>query len=106
MTKSFNERILRSFIDILILTELEKNSLSGYDITGLINDKFGIFISPGTIYNTLHSLETKNLIEGMWRDKKRVYKLSEKGREFLKVIREHKTDIISLLERIFTVERN
>ena len=102
MSKTFNERILRSFIDILILTELEKNNLSGYDITGLINDKFGIFISPGTVYNTLHSLETKNFIEGMWRDKKRVYKLSSKGKGFLKVLREHKNEILDLLKEIFS----
>ena len=102
MSKSFHERILRSFIDILILTELERNSLSGYDITGLVNDRFGIFISPGTIYNTLHSLETRNFIEGVWKDKKRVYKLTNKGKEFLKVIREHKDEILDLLEEIFS----
>jgi len=102
MSKPFHERILRSFIDILILTELERNSLSGYDITGLVNDRFGIFISPGTIYNTLHSLETRNFIEGVWKDKKRVYKLTNKGREFLKVIREHKDEILDLLEEIFS----
>ncbi|RLG99182.1 hypothetical protein DRO19_03015 [Candidatus Bathyarchaeota archaeon] len=39
-------------------------------MTELVNDRFGIFISPGTVYNTLHSLETKQLIEGVWRDKK------------------------------------
>jgi len=104
MSKPFHERILRSFIDILILTELERNSLSGYDITGLVNDRFGIFISPGTIYNTLHSLETRNLIEGVWKDKKRVYKLTNKGKEFLKVIREHKDEILDLLEEIFSTE--
>ena len=102
MLKTFNERTLRSFLDILILTELEKTNLSGYDITGLINDKFGVFISPGTIYNTLHSLETKELIKGMWKDKKRIYTLSSRGKTFLKVLREHKSDIMKLLERIFT----
>jgi len=104
MSKTFNERVLRSFLDILILTQLEKNSLSGYDITGLINDKFGVFISPGTVYNTLHSLETKQLIEGMWRDKKRIYKLSKKGKDFLKVIREHRNEILGLLEEIFSTQ--
>ena len=106
MSKPFNERILRSFIDILILTELEKNTLSGYDITGLINEKFGIFISPGTIYNTLHSLETRNFIKGVWRDKKRVYKLTNEGKEFLKVIREHKNEILNLLEEIFSTKNS
>lgn len=104
MSKTLHERILRSFIDILILTELEKNSLSGYDITGLVNNRFGIFMSPGTIYNTLRTLETRNLIEGMWKDKKRVYKLTEKGKEFLKVIRENKNEIIELLEKIFSAK--
>jgi len=104
MSKTFNERILRSFLDILILTQLEKNTLSGYDITGIINDQFGIFISPGTVYNTLHSLETKRFIEGMWHDKKRIYKLLKKGKNFLKIIREHKNEILRLLEEIFSTQ--
>ncbi len=101
MLSPFNERMIRSFIDIIILTELEKNTLSGYDITGLINDKFGLFISPGTVYNTLHSLEAKEYIKGIWKDKKRIYTLSNKGKAFLKVMRENKKEIVELLDKIF-----
>jgi len=35
---------------------------------------------------------------------KRIYKLSKKGNEFLKVIREHKNEILDLLEEVFSAQ--
>lgn len=101
MYEPFRQRIVKSFIDILILVELEKNPLSGYSLIGLINNKFMIFVSPGTVYNSLHSLEARNLVKGFWKDKKRVYAISSKGKEFLEVIRSHKKEILKLLDEIF-----
>lgn len=101
MYEPFRKRIIKSFIDILILTELEKTPLSGYNLTGLINNKFMTFISPGTIYNSLRSLETKNLVEGVWKNKKRVYTVSSKGIKFLKVIHSHRKEVLGLLDKIF-----
>jgi len=102
MYESFRQRIVKSFIDILILMELEKSPLTGYSLIGLINNKFMIFVSPGTIYNSLHSLEAKDLVKGFWKDKKRIYIISSRGKEFLKVIRSHKKEILGLLDKVFS----
>jgi len=75
-------RVVKSFLDILILIELKKqNQLSGYDLTTFLNGQFGKVISPGTVYATLKSMRNDELIEGNLQDKKTVYTLTTKGQE-------------------------
>lgn len=80
--KNLEKRIVKSFLDILILVEMTKQTtLSGYDVTSFVNNKFGGILSPGTVYATLYSMERKGLIKGTSDGKKTVYKLTEKGNE-------------------------
>ncbi len=82
--KDIETRVVKSFLDILILIEMKKQSdLSGYDVTGFVNSKFGGVLSPGTVYATLYSLERKGLIQGKTDGRKTVYKLTEKGQEVI-----------------------
>jgi len=75
-------RVVKSFLDILILIELKKQlQLSGYDITTFLHEQFGKIISPGTVYATLKSMKSNELIDGNIQDKKTVYSLSTKGQE-------------------------
>jgi DNA-binding PadR family transcriptional regulator len=62
------------------MNEIEKRSLSGYDIITLVFDKFHFLVSSGTVYATLYSLERKGLIEGTLSKKKITYHLTEKGK--------------------------
>ncbi len=80
--KDLEKRIVKSFLDILILVEMTKQTtLSGYDVTSFVNNKFGGILSPGTVYATLYSMERKGLIKGTSDGKKTVYKLTERGNE-------------------------
>ena len=80
--KDIETRIVKSFLDILILVEMTKQTnLSGYDVTAFINSKFGGILSPGTVYATLYSMERKGLVKGESDGKKTVYKLTGKGSE-------------------------
>lgn len=80
--KDIETRIVKSFLDILILVEMTKQCcLSGYDVTSFVNNKFGGILSPGTVYATLYSMERKGLIKGESDGKKTVYKLTDKGNE-------------------------
>jgi len=94
------ERIIRSFMDIIILRHLKSNhSISGYDIIKYLHRKFSTLPSPGTVYSLLYSLERQDLIEGSIHRRRRVYRLTEKGEKFLEDIglaRKH-------LERSFAV---
>ena len=77
--KKMNERIIKNFMDIIIMAELRNGSLSGYDVISFIHNKFNLLVSSGTVYSLLYSLERNGLVEGVWDERKRVYKLTEKG---------------------------
>jgi DNA-binding PadR family transcriptional regulator len=86
MVERLERRALQNFMDILILAEMKKGSLSGYDVIGLFHKKFGVLMSSGTVYSLLYSLERNGLIKGVWNNRKRVYELSERGEQNIKVI--------------------
>jgi DNA-binding PadR family transcriptional regulator len=78
--KDIESRIVKSFLDILILVDLKKqNSLSGYDVIEFVNSRFGGTISPGTVYATLYALERKGIIKGGADGRKTVFSLTTKG---------------------------
>lgn len=82
--KDIETRVVKNFLDILILIELKKQSkLSGYDVTGFVNNKFGGILSPGTVYATLYALERKGLIKGETDGRKTVFNLTEEGQEVI-----------------------
>ena len=84
--KKMHERIIKNFMDIIVLAELRDSALSGYDVISFIHNKFHLLVSSGTVYSLLYSLERNGLIEGRWNERKRVYKLTEKGEKTIKAI--------------------
>ena len=86
IVEKLQKRIFHDFMDLLILAEMKKGSLSGYDVICLFHKKFGVLMSSGTVYSLLYSLERDGLIKGVWDQRKRVYELSEKGEQNIKVI--------------------
>ncbi len=77
--KKMHERIIKNFMDIIIMAELRSGALSGYDVISYIHNKFNLLVSSGTVYSLLYSLERNGLVEGVWDERKRIYKLTEKG---------------------------
>ncbi|MDI6805288.1 MAG: PadR family transcriptional regulator [Candidatus Bathyarchaeia archaeon] len=86
LLKKMHERIIKNFMDIIILAELRNGPLSGYDVISFIHNKFHLLVSSSTVYSLLYSLERNGLIEGTWNERKRVYQLTEKGRKTIKTI--------------------
>ena len=84
--KKMHERIIKNFMDVLILTELRNGPLGGYDVIGFIHNKFHLLVSSGAVYSLLYSLERSGLIEGKWNERKRVYKLTDKGERTISAI--------------------
>lgn len=84
--KTMHERIVKNFMDIIVLAELRNSSLSGYDVISFIHNKFHLLVSSGTVYSLLYSMERKGLIEGKWNERKRVYKLTDKGEKTINSI--------------------
>jgi DNA-binding PadR family transcriptional regulator len=84
--KKMHERIIKNFMDIIILAELRNGPMSGYDVISFIHNKFHLLVSSGTVYSLLYSLERNGLIEGTWNERKRVYKLTDKGAKTIETI--------------------
>jgi len=100
LVENLRKRVIQNFMDILILTEMKKGSLSGYDAIGLVHGKFGILMSSGTVYSLLYSLERDGWVRGAWNQRKRVYQLTEKGQEHINVITKANEEIKDFLKNI------
>lgn len=98
IVEELHKRFVKSFMDILILAELENRPMSGYDAIALIHNKFDVLVSSGTVYSLLRSLERDELIKA-WIDKrKRIYTLTKKGKKVIKAIRNANDEIQNILK--------
>jgi len=103
--KNMHRRIIKNFLDILVLAELRNGPLSGYDVIAFIHNKFHLLVSSGTVYSLLYSLERDDLIIGVWNQRKRVYKLTEKGEETIKAIMNANDKIQYLMSSLLKVQK-
>ena len=81
--KKLKQRVIREFLDVIVLGKLQEGTLSGYDLIIYLNARFQTVVSSGTVYSLLYSMERKGLIEGVWEERKRAYKLAEEGHRTL-----------------------
>ena len=103
--KNMHRRIVKNFLDVLVLAELRNSTLSGYDVITYIHNKFGLLVSSGTVYSLLYSLERDQLIAGIWNHRKRVYRLTEKGEETIKVIMGANDKIQWLMSNLLKIQK-
>ena len=99
--REMHERVIKSFMDVIIMTELRKGPLSGYDVISYINAKFNLLVSSGTVYSLLYSLERNGQVEGVWKERKRTYKLTDKGEETISTTLNAQEKIKAFLSDIF-----
>ncbi len=85
-SNDLRRRIVRNFLDILILQQIRKGMMSGYDVMAYLQKQFGVSLSSGTVYGILYSMERQNLIEGFLIANKRVYRMTE-NRETSKLLK-------------------
>jgi DNA-binding PadR family transcriptional regulator len=103
MVKNLRERIVKTFLDVFILSQLTKTPKGGYRLIALIHNKFDILVSSGTVYTKLYSLERDGFIDGEYDERKRVYTLTKKGLESLESIRKANGEINHLLRNVLSL---
>jgi DNA-binding PadR family transcriptional regulator len=101
--EKLRERVVKNFMDILVLKEIEEHQLSGYDVIGLVHRRFGALLSSGTVYSMLYSLEREGLIQGVPDQRKRVYVLTEKGKQNIEAITKADKAVQSFIRNISLV---
>ncbi len=69
---------------IYILSLLKKREIYGWEIRSLVDKKFNF--KPGLItpYRVLYRLEKEGFVKSKMRDRRRIYEITEKGKEELK----------------------
>jgi DNA-binding PadR family transcriptional regulator len=101
---AIENRIIKEFLDIIILLELkDKGELSGYDFAVLQHKKFNFSLSPGTVYATLYAMERRGLIEGHNDTKKTVFHLTEKGNASIENLKRIAPDLSDFVKCLFPV---
>ena len=90
----------RGYLKLLILSLLEEKPMHGYAIMSSLEEHFGIpQPSAGAIYPILASLKKNRLIAiaGKGKREKKVYQITDKGKDFL---RAHEEELKEILERM------
>ena len=105
IVEKLRRRTIKTFMDMLILGELQEKPLSGYDIIGLIHKRFNVLVSSGTVYSLLYSLERKGLVAADMEHRKRVYTLTEKGEQTLKTVGQANGEINGLVQNLIAPSR-
>ncbi|HUK49711.1 MAG TPA: helix-turn-helix transcriptional regulator [Terriglobales bacterium] len=85
--RDWRERVVKNNLDLIILRLLRTRPQWGYEVNIAIRDKYRVYLSAGTLYPLLHSLESDGYIQGEWEAEKgrgrRIYKITEAGINFL-----------------------
>ena len=80
---------MKNNLDLIILRLLRSQPRWGYEVNTAIRERFRVYLSAGTLYPLLHSLEESGYIQGEWESEKgrgrRIYKITESGINFLEV---------------------
>ena len=100
--ENLRRRAIKTFMDMLILAELQDKRLSGYDIIGLVHRRFDVLVCSGTVYSLLYSLERDGLVVAGVDNRKRIYTLTEKGEETLETVAQANGEIHDLLQNLIS----
>jgi len=80
---------VKNNLDLIVLKLLRSRPQWGYEVNIAIRDRYRVYLSAGTLYPLLHSLESDGYIQGEWeadkRRGRRIYKITDSGINFLEV---------------------
>src|SRR3712207_9183084 len=78
----------------VILDLLQDRPAHGYELIRALEERFRGFYSPspGSVYPTLQLLEDMGYVSATQRDGKKVYSITDEGREFLKQNRRSRSE--------------
>ena len=65
------------------MSALSEREMTAYEVIALVHNKFGVLLSPGTIYPRFAYLEKVGLIRAISLGRKKTYTLTDKGKDAL-----------------------
>jgi len=105
LLKVIEKRIINEFMDFIILFALKSNGdyISGYDAIKYVNRRFRFLPSSGTVYSQLYAMERDGLLRGVQKGRCRIYRLTQKGREFVDSVLRANGNIQKFVSMVFSV---
>ena len=101
LAHELRERIVRSFLDFLILAILTRNpSMSADDLAKYIHQKLKVSLSLGILCSHLFHLERHGLILGDSIKNRKSYRITQKGKEKVDIAKKHKNATKLLIDQI------
>lgn len=73
------ENLVKVFLDVIVLAMLNGSPRHGYRIIADLHKKFGVLLSPGTLYPLLYRLEAEKLAEVKEVKRRKLYRLTPRG---------------------------
>ncbi len=102
LDRDWRERVVKNNLDLIILRLLRSQPRWGYEVNTAIRDQFRVYLSAGTLYPLLHSLEEDGYIQGEWESEKgrgrRIYKITESGIGFLQSGEKATTELAKIIQ--------
>lgn len=96
------ENLLKSFLDIIVLSMLNGESVHGYQIIADLHIKFGVLLSPGTLYPLLYRLEEEGLVTVKELKRKKLYTITPIGKrrssQVMKLYRKNSDKIFNFID--------
>ena len=90
ITSESVQRFVKDDLEPIVLALTLREPMCGTDIIKTIHGKFGVLLSPGTIYPLLHDLEKKGLLKCEYGVKTKTYKPMEGAEEKIRsMLNEH-----------------
>jgi PadR family transcriptional regulator, regulatory protein PadR len=85
--KEVQTKLTKGLLDMIILQNLEQESMHGYQLITKIRKDFGVYFGPSTIYPLLGLLEKKGYVKSVWNMNterpRKMYNLTIEGKNVL-----------------------
>lgn len=93
------QRAVKSELRTIVLALLLREPMHGTEIINKIHERFGVLLSPGTIYPLLHQLEDDDLLKCEYGTKTKTYKPKKGSEGKIRDIIDERVKVSSLLSQ-------
>ncbi len=95
IVRNVRREMIKHFLDIIVMNNIKlRGPLSGYDIMETVQAEFNFMMSSGSVYSLLYCLEREGLLRGVFVNQKRIFSLTDEGKEHIETVVQSKEEIL------------